>query len=259
MPSEIELFPWVVGRLQKAVFFAVTQFRIGPGTYLLDFDSSSFTQGSIGATLTVMQFTWGSKTDEHLCDAMTDEAEKCMQAFVAFEAFAKMQITGLEVARHANNSYFSVLQHIYEFYLAAFVRQHRDTNWTKGFVTKTHKKHFVLDGAFAAEGKRQVDRRLMGIKTGTAPVWENAASYYQALKRLFVVGGVFSPQFGTDFRKARNNLHVSHLRRDLNLTGFYEKYHGVVWLLYCDVVAWKGQNASTIGSQFSILGGIKLP
>lgn len=195
-----------------------------------------------------MKFPLGSKIDEEWCDAMTDEAEQCIRAFAYFEVVGKMQATGPVVARTLHSAYQDFIIHLYEFYLAAFVRQNHDTNWTKRYVTKKHRKSYVLDGAFAAEGKRQVQRRLIGIRTRNAPLWENSASVYEEMLNLFLVDGSFSRQFGTDLRKARNNLHVSTQRQSTNLGLFFKKYHGVLWLMYSDVIAWKGSNTSTIGS-----------
>lgn len=110
----------------------------------------------------------------------------------------------------------------------------------------------MLDGAFAVEGKRQVDRRLAAIKSSTAPIWENSASTYEAMLPLFESNGVFSRKFGSDFRNVRNQLHVSHHRTRLDLGTFFKQYHGILWLLYCDVVAWKGKNVSEVGGNFSL-------
>ena len=42
------------------------------------------------------------------------------------------------------------------------------------------------------------------------------------------------PEFATKFRQLRNKIsaHVTHERSSIDLTGFYEKYHKYVYMLY---------------------------
>jgi hypothetical protein len=204
-------------------------------------------------TKSLTKFTLGSETDQEWCDALTDEAEECILAFKRFERLGCLLIHGGKVSRQANKAYFGFLQHLYEWYKGAFIRERGNRRWAETEAKKQGIAVYdVLDGAFAVEAHRQVQRRLQAIKAGTAPIWENNASYYEKLLLVFTTGGQFCRQFGKDFRDARNNIHVSSTRTHLDLSDYYHKYHGVMWLLYCDLVTWKGENVSTIGSKFTL-------
>jgi len=164
-------------------------------------------------------------TAQELNDLWTATAHEgllCQESFTRFEACGERQIgaaeRGLVPSRRDNiaayGAYAEFLHHLCEVY--------------KAFLEiEKHLGRVPIDRRFdpwlRVETARLLKGRLLDIKNGTAPSWENAASVYEV---------VVPEKLPEDLREVRNRTgHVSHERANPaaanqpTLREFYDKYH----------------------------------
>ena len=164
-------------------------------------------------------------TEQELNDLWTATAHEgllCQESFARFEACGEKQIAaavrGLVPSRRDNiaayGAYAEFLRHLCEVYKALI-------------KIEKHLGRIPMDGQFdpwlRVETARLMKGRLLDIKNGIAPSWENAASIYEM---------AVPENFPEDLREVRNRTdHVGHERANPaaanqpTLKEFYQRYH----------------------------------
>lgn len=166
-----------------------------------------------------MKFQLGDDTDKALCVAFQHEFMRCRDAFDDFAGSAGQLIMlgrDRQRAYRTYNAYARFIHHLYEFLIAAIMRQRRDT----AAVPFDDAEREIM-----REGQRVLTNRREAIINGTAPAWENALSAYPEK---------VPPTFARVFRRHRNIAlgHVKPERSKLSLTTFYADYHLFMWMIY---------------------------
>jgi hypothetical protein len=200
-----------------------------------------------------MKFRIGDSTDTKLVQSMSDEMQKCEDAWRSFEKLAPLNVLGVKATRKpAHDVYVRFLHHLYEFYMSAICRDERNTCWDS--ETSAKKRHEIRDLRVTAETVRCVRSHILAIEKGYAPSWANDARYYKTLL-LLVQGERGEPitAFSESFRQVRNSHsgHVSSRRPNVSVIGFYQRYHALVYLLFQNTWSWRNAS-STIGHDFNL-------
>ncbi len=119
------------------------------------------------------------------------------------------------------SSYSSFLHHLYEFFVACFMREQ---GTDKGFSgpAGANKK----DALFQSEAGRVFRSIVERLKSGRGQGWENDVAYYDI---------EIPPDFGAKFRKVRNSTAHAITDRtsgEVDLSDFYEKYHKYAYEIF---------------------------
>lgn len=200
-----------------------------------------------------MKFTIGDDTDAMLVRSISDEMHKCERAWRRFEALAGPNIHGIGgFQKPTHDAYVDFLHHLYEFYVAAMIRDAKDESWASKITGR--KPEEARDERLSVEALRCVKSKIYSIEIKYAPRYENDISYYQKLLSLLQdSAGQLAPNFGQAFRRVRNH-HAGHAttdRGEISVLDFFNKYHPLVYLLFQN--AWSWRNASsTIGTDFDL-------
>lgn len=128
------------------------------------------------------------------------------------------------------SSYTSFLHHLYELYIACFMR---DQGSDEGFFGKG--SYIKRDALFQAEASRIFKGFVDRIKSGQSEGWEHDISYYEI---------DIPDDFGFKFRKVRNSTAHAITERaegEVDLSDFYNKYHKFVYELYRSVFRYWGR------------------
>lgn len=179
-----------------------------------------------------MKFQVGDSTDSAHCTALKHEFLRCEDAFKEFEYFATAMILKKQaeetthttpvpaesrfIAYKTYNAYARFIHHLYEFIVGALARETGNT----GQIDADAAEQYIMG---------QTNRILRGkrdaILDGTAPSWENHISTYAESVPV---------EFAQEFRKFRNKIsgHVKYERSTMSLSGFYEKNHKYLYMLY---------------------------
>ena len=174
-----------------------------------------------------MKFKPGDAIDSEHCAALQHEFLRCQDAFRDFETSATMMILEGEnrlLAYKTYNAYSRFVHHLYEFLIAARVRDVGDTKPLRA----DEAERFIAGAA-----QRILTRKRKAIENGTAPAWENQITYYPE---------EIPPDFAKEFRRFRNKAygHATHERAKLNSSKFYERNHKYLYMLYRDCLDWWG-------------------
>lgn len=152
---------------------------------------------------------------------------ECFLMKFSFEEFRrlgeKQVMSNLDAIEQVQlfSSYSAFLHHLYEFYVACFMREQGSD---KGFSGKpgAAKK----DGLFKDEAARVLGGIAGRLKSGRGEGWENDLSYYEAQ---------VPDEFASSFRRIRNSTAHAISERasgDIPLSEFYAKYHKFIFELY---------------------------
>lgn len=119
------------------------------------------------------------------------------------------------------SSYSSFLHHLYEFYVACFMR---DQGTDKGFsgIPGAMKK----DALFQGEAKRVFSSIVHRLRSGKGQGWENDIEDYDV---------EIPSDFGAKFRKVRNctaHAITDRTSGEVDLSDFYENYHKYAYELF---------------------------
>lgn len=179
-----------------------------------------------------MKFKVGDQIDDAQCTALKHEFLRCEDAFKDFETYGTFMIMKAQgesearpsstpgehrlIAYKTYNAYARFIHHLYEFMLGAFQRDLGSTAELKGVTAIRYVQ---------GHAQRVMTARRQAILNGTAPVWENQVTYFPE---------DIPPEFATKFRQLRNKIsaHTSHERSSVDVSGFYDKYHKYVHMLY---------------------------
>ncbi|AWY43829.1 hypothetical protein DKY63_29520 [Pseudomonas putida] len=145
-------------------------------------------------------------------------------SFDEFEFLAKKQIlASLNAVEKVRlfSAYTSFLHHLYEFYVACFMREQGSDDGFSGRAGSEKK-----DKLFLGETHRVFQQFCDRLKAGCGLGWENDLSYYDV---------EIPEDFAKKFRRIRNSTAHAITERnsdDNNLTDFYENYHKFIYELY---------------------------
>jgi len=179
-----------------------------------------------------MKFKIGDALDIAHCTVLKHEFLLCEDAFKDFETYGRLMVMKAQaeaegrpaaslgekrlIAYKAYNAYARFIHHLYEFMLGAVQRDRCDTTKLEGEIASRY---------IQGHAQRVLTGRRQAILNGTAPIWENHISYFPEK---------VPPEFATQFRELRNKAiaHVTHERASIDLSGFYDKYHKYIHMLY---------------------------
>lgn len=177
-----------------------------------------------------MRFNYGDEIDKKFVKVIVHEFSRAQLSFNLFvnsgltnkQEFLN-QLFSVDLFRY--NAYALFVQHLYEYLLACFKRDRKNT------VDILHNESDKLINF-------EVDKILRNwvnlIDHGYAPKWANHKSFYD----------VECPEnFGNMFRQMRNSVSHADIRRidggdRITLTEFYLKYHKFAYLLYDNALYW---------------------
>ena len=162
--------------------------------------------------------------DSDLIVTIHHESFLMKASFDEFEYLAKKQIldalNAVEKVR-LFSAYTSFLHHLYEFYVAYFMREQGGDEGFSGRHGADKK-----DKLFTSETRRVFKRFCSRLTEGRGYGWENDLSYYDVEIPM---------EFAKKFRKIRNSTAHAITERnseDNNLTDFYTNYHKFIYELY---------------------------
>jgi hypothetical protein len=165
-----------------------------------------------------------TEQDSDLIVTIYHESFLMKASFDAFELLAQKQIlntlNSVEKVR-LFSAYTSFLHHLYELYVACFMREQGDD---KGFSGRSgaDKK----DKLFTSETRRVFRQFCTRLTEGQGYGWENHISYYDI---------EIPADFSLKFRKIRNSTAHAITERNSkenDLTDFYSNYHKFIYELY---------------------------
>ncbi|OWQ33348.1 hypothetical protein [Pseudomonas sp. DrBHI1] len=119
------------------------------------------------------------------------------------------------------SSYSSFLHHLYEFFVACFMREQGSDKGFSGRAGALKK-----DGLFQAEVSLVFRGIASRLNAGFGEGWENDVSYYDV---------EIPTDFGKVFREVRNSTAHAITERtsgEIDLSDFYANYHKYVYELY---------------------------
>lgn len=150
------------------------------------------------------------------------------------------------------SSYSSFLHHLYEFYVACFMREQGSDAGFSGRLGAQKK-----DDLFQVETGRVFRGILHRLKAGQGFGWENNSDYYDIQ---------IPADFGSNFRQVRNSTAHAITERSsgaVDLSKFYDSYHKYIMELYRSAYGYWGRfeidklDMKAIGAFSVVTGSLK--